>query len=73
MTVPDIHSEPCQCPKGQCDHFVDNDADCINRLPNASVMACKTCLSMTWHSSGACQRCLWLSTLPPAQRADTDN
>lgn len=72
MTVPNIHNEPCDCPKGQCAHFVDNDEQCINRLPNASVMPCEVCGSSTWHSEGKCQRCDWLSTLSSHNRG-TEN
>lgn len=56
-----INNEPCDCPKGQCAHFVDRDEDCINRLPNATVTACSECLSMTWHSDGKCLRCAALT------------
>lgn len=57
MTVPQINNEPCDCPKGQCAHFVGNDADCVNRLPNAAVMMCETCAGATWHALGQCLRC----------------
>lgn len=67
MTFPTLHNEPCDCPKGWCEHFLHDDSKCINRLPDASVKACGICLSMTWHSNGECLRC---RALAPAHRGD---
>lgn len=58
VSVPTIHSEPCDCPKGQCAHFLDNDERCINRLSgDVRTAECSKCRCSTWHQDGNCLRC----------------
>ena len=54
-----IHNEPCDCPPGQCAHFLDNDAACINRLSgDVRVLSCETCGGCgTWHQDRKCLKC----------------
>ena len=71
-----IHNDPCDCPPGQCAHFVNDDAQCINRLRGEVVTAnCLVCNpngnGATWHHNGECLRCRHLgegrnSPPPPA-------
>ena len=57
-SVPELYNEPCDCPPGQCAGFLDNDADCINRLSGeVKTMNCEKCTGATWHQNGECLRC----------------
>lgn len=66
MTIPPvfrIHHEPCECPPGDCAHFVDDDANCINRRRGHVVTdLCAACQAFTWHEDGRCLRCIYLAT-----------
>jgi hypothetical protein len=45
-----IVNEPCGCPAGQCQHFVSDDAHCINRLVgDVQTLVCAACNASTWH------------------------
>ena len=58
----DIHkeyAEPCECPVGQCAHFVGDDAHCINRLTgDVRTQLCLQCgPGYTWYQNGECLKC----------------
>ena len=62
MTVPTLVNEPCNCPKGQCAHFVEDDENCIDRLTgDVQTKNCPVCSpdgsGSTWHHNGECLRC----------------
>lgn len=71
MTIPPvirIRNEPCECPLGECRHFVDDDAHCINRQSGDVVTdRCAACEAFTWHRDGRCLRCLYLAAAPGAK------
>lgn len=56
-----IQNELCQCPPGECLHFVEPASACINRVARARTAHCETChpggTGHTWHQDGACLRC----------------
>lgn len=59
MSSINIVNEPCTCPAGQCMHFVEDDAHCINRLVgDVRTQICVPCGASTWHQDGRCLRCL---------------
>ena len=57
-----IQAEGCECPPGQCAHFVEPDSHCINRLTgDVRTMTCPVChpdgKGACWHQNGECLRC----------------
>jgi len=47
----------CECTKGQCFAFVDDDEHCINRLDgDVRILYCESCKSGSWHHNGKCLR-----------------
>ena len=74
MTDINIVNEPCACPPGQCMHFVEDDAHCINRLDgDVRTLRCISCKSHTWHQNGECLRCRRSPTPPASRKLDELN
>jgi hypothetical protein len=62
MTIQIQTEGTCNCPKGQCAHFVEPDTDCVYRLSGIVETApCPIChptgSGTTWHQDGECLRC----------------
>jgi hypothetical protein len=60
--LPNIHSEPCECPPGKCAAMFDgrDNGRCVNRLPGgAEILYCERHRCGTWHDSvtGECLHC----------------
>lgn len=57
-----LHSGgPCECPAGQCAHFIEPDIDCImRRTGDVRTQPCPRCSpngGHTWHQDGRCLSC----------------